>query len=179
METQVTYKKEIFSPEETKLIDKAIKEGHVDELVNLLISVTPEKVGEIEKLQKALRPQRFVFESEKQKEAEIYISQHLNELTPEKEAELQKAIDQEKKERLEALSGGVVEIEASAISGTNNTEVVLSNDLSKVEGLGAESIRKLNTAGINNVDELKALPQENRIKILGPLVAHKIKNLTT
>lgn len=174
----INYDTTVFSPEEEKLINKAINLGHIEELVNVLIAVSPEKIAEIEKIQKALRPQTFTFQSEKQKEAEVYIATHLNELTPAKEAELQAEIDREKAEKLAQLSGDVTVVKSEVVAGTSTTQVIVTNNLNDVEGLGEASISKLNAINVYSVDELRKLPQEERNKILGPLVAHKIKNLT-
>jgi predicted flap endonuclease-1-like 5' DNA nuclease len=174
----IAYNREAFDPSELVLVDKAIQNGHYDHLAALIVEVTPEKAKEIEKIQKQLRPKAFTFESQAQKEAEIWMATHMNELTPEKEAEFQKLIDSEKQEKLLQLTGGVVENQSSSLEGTNKTQVALSNTLSDVKGLGQKSIDRLQAASILTVDDLRKLSQADRIKILGPLVADKIKNLT-
>jgi len=179
MQTAVTVNWDLFVPTERQLIEEAIDNGHVEHLAAILYEVTPEKAAEIERIQKQLRPREFTFQSEAQQEADIWMSQNYNEMTPEKAAEWEAKIQAEKQAKLAALSGsGIVQAEMETVDGSKDNSITLSNNLSEVKGLGPNSIKKLNVANIFTVDELRKLPQDERRKLLGPLVAHKIKNLT-
>lgn len=174
----VSFKRIAFDLSEVKIIEKAIAEGQYEHLAAMIYEVTPEKAAEIEKIQRQMRPRDFTFESNVQKEFEIWMAEHGNEISPEKEAEFQKRIDEERAEALKKLTGGVSEVKITKIDEQRGSEVTFSNGLESVKGLGAKSIERLKTANILSVDELRKLSHEERIKILGHVVAANLKDLT-
>lgn len=163
---------EVFNPAERELVDKALAAGHYDQLSAILTDLRPEVVEEIEKIQNAMRPREFTFESEVQKEFEAKLSSGEIELTPAVELEWQKKIEEEKAAKLKAMTGGT-----TATVGVNGekTVVTASNDLTQIDGLGEKSIVKLNAAGIYTAKEFMELPFERKKEILGVLVASKFK----
>jgi len=168
----------IFEEFEQKLLKDAIHNGHHEHLAAILFDITPEKAEEIAKVQRQMRPREFKFESKAQEEFEIWCSQNgIHALTPEIQAEWQKKIDKEKEEKLKALGGGVIEVKAQNLDGSKEIGGTITNDLTNVNGLGPASIKRLNDMNIRSIDELRKLSQEDRKKILGPLVAGKLKNL--
>lgn len=172
-------KKEVFVPTEIKLIEDALANGHHEHLAAIITQLSPEKVEEIEKIQKQLRPRDFSFESKKQKEFEIWLSKNgVQRLTPEVEANWQKEIEQEKQEKLAQLTGGMKTASktvAKAVDGTSTVSVSLSNSLESLKGIGLTSIEKLRKAGVNNVQEFQALTSAQKEQILGAMVAGRIE----
>lgn len=168
----------VFDAVQRELLQKAIDNGGHEMLAAVLYEVTPEQVIEIEKIQRQLRPREFKFESQAQQEFEVFSQEHFHDLTPQMAEEWQNKIDAEKQQKLDQLTGGVVEkSETQNMGGSNVTLVTITNDLTSVKGLGEASIKRLNAANIRSIDELRKLAQEKRQEILGPLVAHKIKTL--
>jgi len=167
----------VFAESEVTMLQEALKRGHHEHLAALLVEVSPEKADEIEKIQQQLRPREFKFDSDVQKEFEIWLSEHQSELTPEVEAEWQAKIEAERAEKLALVTGGVVQNETSHEGGTTATNVQVGNSLYAVEGLGKASIDKLVAAGITTVDQLKEMTVDESKKILNPLVTAKIKHI--
>ncbi len=169
----------VFDTIQRELVEKAIQNGHYEEIAALLYEVTPEQATEIQKVQRQLRPREFKFESQTQQDFEVWSTENFNDITPEKALEWQAKIEAEKMEKLGALAGTLVEpTDVKNLDGTQTTTATLSNDLRNVKGLGETSIKRLNAANIYAVDELRKLSQEEKSRILGPLVASKIKTLT-
>lgn len=169
----------VFEPSQKEMVEKALERGDYEHIAAILFEVTPDQATEIEKIQRQLRPREFKFDSKAQQEFEIWASENYNDVTPEKANEWQLKIDAEREEKLKSLNGGIVEInEVKTIEGTQETQLLLSNDLRNVKGLGEASIKRLNAANIYAVDELRKLDQTKRREILGPLVAGKIQSLT-
>lgn len=168
----------VFQGHEEKILKKAVREGRYEHLAAMIYDVTPEKADQIAKIQKQLRPRSFKHESRAQKEFEEWVSKNgVTALTPEIEAEFQDKINAERKQALDQLTGGVAEADLDETGGTNEASIEISNRLDTVKGIGAKSVQKLYDAGIMNVEELRALPNEDRVKILGPLVANKLNYL--
>ncbi len=168
----------VFDTNQRVMIEKVIEKGFYNEIAALLVEVTPAQVVEIEKIQRQLRPQSFKFESQAQKDFEIWSTTNFNDITPEKAQEWQQKIDAEKEEKLQAINGGLVEpTSKGSVSGESEMTVTMSNELNGVKGLGETSIKRLNAVNIYSVDELRAMPQDKRKEVLGPLVAAKIKSL--
>lgn len=169
----------VFDSNQRAMIEKVIEKGFYNEIAALLVEVTPAQVVEIEKIQRQLRPNSFKFDSQAQKEFEIWSTTNFNDITPEKAQEWQNKIDAEKQEKLLAINGGIIEpVSSGSINGDSEMTTVISNELSGVKGLGETSIKRLNAVNIYSVDELRAMPQDKRREVLGPLVAAKIKTLT-
>jgi hypothetical protein len=139
--------------------------------------LNPEKVAEIEKIQNQLRPKAFNFTSEVQKEFEIWLSKHgPQELTPEIEAEWQEKIEAEKQEKLLQVTGGKLKTEAKTIDGSDKIGGQISNMLIDVKGLGQLSVDKLRAEGVGTIEEFRRLPYEEKVRILGPVVATKFED---
>jgi predicted flap endonuclease-1-like 5' DNA nuclease len=169
-------KTSLFVDSEIELMEKAINDGQYEHLSAIITQLSPEKVAEIEKIQNQLRPRTFTFDSEEQKNFEIWLSKHgVQELTPEIEADWQAKIEKERVEKLEQLTGGKQEVKAQTVDGTSATSAVLENTLLSVKGLGPKSIEKLRETGINTVEEFKKLPYTDKEKVLGPIVAAKFE----
>jgi len=171
----------VFDSIQRGQVEKAVENGHYEEIAAILFEVSPEQAIEIEKIQRQLRPREFKFASKAQQDFEDFTNPDkfsIHDLTPEMVNEWQEKIDKEKAEKLQALNGGIVKpIEAQNIAGSNETGGIISNDLNDVKGLGPASVKRLNAANIYSVDELRKLPQDKRLSILGPLVVGKIKSL--
>lgn len=168
----------VFDQVQRNMVEKAIELGHYEQLAALLYEVSPEQAIEIEKIQRQFRPREFKFESQVQQDFEKFSGEHFHDLTPDMVNEWQEKIEEEKKQKLLAMNGGIVEDSKVAIvDGGNQLTGTISNDLTKVKGLGEASIKRLNAANIYAVDELRKLSQEKRQEILGPLVAGKLKTL--
>lgn len=168
----------VFEQSERDMLEKAIEMGHHEQLAAILNDVTPEKAEEIAKIQRQFRPKEFVFESQAQKEFEMWLSKNSNELTPEIEAEWQAKIEAERAEKLKAMGGNIVDASVALADDGKSIAATFSNDLHAVKGLGAASVKRLNDAGVFSVEELRKLSQTERSKILGPLVSGKLKDLT-
>lgn len=178
-ELKVNYDETVFELPEREIVKKAIETGQFEHISAMLMEVTPKKAAEIEKIQQQLRPRDFQFQSKAQQDFEKWMAANGNEISPEIEAEWQRKIDAEREEALRSLTGGVSEASITKIDDQLGSSIQLSNNLNSVKGLGEKSVQRLQSAGINSVDQLRALSQEERIKILGPLVADKIKHLTS
>lgn len=169
----------VFDTIQREMVEKAVANGHYEQLAAILYEVTPDQAVEIEKIQRQLRPREFKFESQAQQDFEKTLSNTpFNDITPEFVEEWQKKIDAEKEEKLQQLNGGVLQAtDVKNQDGSQTTTALLSNDLKNIKGLGEVSIKRLNAANIYAVDELRKLDQTKRLEILGPLVAGKLKSL--
>lgn len=166
----------VFDQGEKEILEKGIRDGQYEHLAAMIYLITPEKIAEIEKIQRQFRPRNFTFESTKQQEFESWLITHESELTPEVEAKWQAEIDKEKQEKLKQVMGNVVEATVINEGGTKTTSVQVSNNLKAVKGLSDISVKKLNTANVYSVEEFMKLSYEDKKRILGPLVAGKFKN---
>lgn len=174
----VEFNRSAFDSSEVAIVEKAIETGQYEHIAAMLYEVTPEKAAEIEKIQRQLRPRDFQFESKTQAEFEKWLAENGNNITPEIEAEFQRKINAEREAALHALTGGVSEATITKLDNQKGTQIQLSNSLEGIRGLGANSIKRLKEVGVLSVDDFRKLSQEKRVKILGPLVAHKLKDLT-
>jgi hypothetical protein len=164
-----------FTQTEKELIETAIQRGDIEHLAAIINEVTPEKADVIASIQAKLRPKAFTFESDTQKEAEIWMQ--TNPMTPEKEKEWQEKIDTERKTKLEQLGISEENIKSIDTSDQKNVKILVDNDLSKIVGLGDASIKKLIANNVDTVEKFNALTDDQKKEILSPIVAAKfIKN---
>lgn len=166
----------VFADSEAALIRKGIESGAYEDLAAMIWDVNPNKAEEIAKIQAQLRPRTFKVASQVQKEFEQWLSQNSGHITPAQEAEWQAKMDKEREDALAALSGGA-SYKLDTEGRSDSAQVKMSNDLHEIDGLGEASIKKLQDAGIYNIEGLRKLSQAERTKILNPLVAAKIKHL--
>lgn len=165
----------VFDVSELEIIAIAVGNGRFDDIAAALMDLNPEKHEVIQSLLNLVRPKSFSFESEVQKEFEARFGSNVNGLTPEVEAEYQRRIEEEKAEKIKAMSGGLVEDSTITVDeeGGSGVSVTVTNDLYKVKGLGEASVNKLINAGIDSIDKFKALGHEEKVKVVGPVVAAK------
>lgn len=170
----------VFVESEQELIKEAVAAGHYEHLAAIVTQLNPEKIVEIEKMQRQLRPKAFTFDSEVQKEFEIWMSQTTPaNLTPEAIEEWQAKIDAEKAQKLAQLTGEKIQADVNSLGGTNATTVTVSNMLAELKGLGAASVEKLRSINIQTIEDFKAMPFEKKKEVLGPVVAANFKDFNS
>ncbi len=167
----------VFVESEKALIEQSIKAGHHEHLAGIITQLSPEKVEEIQKIQKQLRPQAFTFESTQQKEFEVWLAKNGEAaLNPAILEEWQAKIDAEKAEKLAQLTGDVLVSTSQSVDGTSKTAVITSNVLADLKGLGEASVEKLRAINVQTVEEFRAMPFEKKREILGGVVAANFKD---
>lgn len=157
---------DIFEKSEQEVLKKGIMTGQYEHLAAMINELSPEKVVEIAKIQSRLRPKSFIIESDAQKEAEVWMSTHLNELTPEKEKEFQEKIDAERAEKLKQLGADVTEVKIVNTSDSRNVVVEVANNLDKITGLTDEEKALFISAGIDTADKYMNLSKTRKKEIL-------------
>lgn len=156
----------------------------------------PEESIFIQRMIDVLTPLAFVGSEEEKVKQEI---EKLSEIgkeidTPEQESEWEEKIkiarekdiaekENNTKTRMEGLTG-VVSVDAkkivekdSKLSEKDTKIIDLTAPVSTLHGIGAKSAAKLEAAGVLTIGAFKALSQDQRSKIVSPLVAKQFENL--
>lgn len=169
--------------QEYALMEKLYNQRQFDLMSSALQYPTPEQIANIQEILDSVRQANFVFKGTAQLEFDKWVRENgVNALTPQIEADFQSRIDAERAEYLAKMSGTdrpadvptPSELVAPAVEAPIAT---VGESIEGLKGLGDASVKKLYAAGVDTVTKLRALPYEERCKILSPVVAMKLNYL--